>query len=321
MTRTVVAVENDKFDCAIAAEILDGVAEVWTVAGARPHEVIAAANGADAVIPWGIPLTAPVLEELSTVSIIGICGTGVAGVDLDAAAAHDITVVNAATYAVEEVATHAMALLLSCVRSLPQYDAAVRDGEWGRAPGAPVHRLQGRTLGLLGFGDIARRTAELAQAFGCNIIAHDPYVDASEFSARDVTSVPFADLLGSSELLSVHAPITAETRGLLDADAFARMGDDVILVNTGRGTVIEEAALLDALRNGTVAKAGLDVYEAEPLGASPLCEREDVILTPHVAWYSEESREDAIREVATDIRRFFTGEQLHGKVDPETPWL
>ncbi len=321
MRPTVVVMENDKFDPWIAVGVLEDIADVDVIDPNSVEEMLAAAADADALIPWGMPLDEAVLEQLERCSVIGICGTGVARIDLTAADANGITVVNAATYAVEEVATHAMALLLSCVRSLPAFDTAVRAGEWGRSPGEPIHRLEGRTLGLVGFGDIARRTAELAQAFGSTVIAYDPYVEAEIFEEYDVTSVGFDELLTSSELLSVHAPITAETHRMLDADAFDRMGQGTIVVNTGRGPVIEEAALLEALDEGTVEMAGLDVFEAEPLGPSPLCDRDDVILSPHIAWYSEESREDAIRQVATDIRRILTGDEPERVVDSSMPWV
>ncbi|PSO46328.1 MAG: hypothetical protein BRC32_06320 [Actinobacteria bacterium QS_8_72_14] len=206
-------------------------------------------------------------------------------------------------------------------RSLPAFDDALREGIWSREPGVAIRRLRGRTLGLLAFGDIARRAAEKAQGFGLDILAYDPYVDADEMSSRGVTPVDFGALLERSELLSVHAPLSEETRGLLDAEAFAAMGEDVILVNTGRGPVIEEAALLDALDDGTVAKAGLDVFETEPLTDSPLTDREDVILTPHVGWYSEDSRRDVIRSVAEDVRRVFEGEEPRGRVNPGVAWV
>jgi len=152
------------------------------------------------------------------------------------------------------------------------------------------------------------------------VIAYDPYADPDAMTSRGVTPVDFDDLLGRSDLLSVHAPLTSQTRGVLDESAFAAMGEGVIVVNTGRGGVIEEAALLDALDDGTVGAAGLDVFETEPLRDSPLTERDDVILSPHVAWYSEDSRRDVIREVAEDVRRVFEGKEPDGLVDRDTGW-
>lgn len=320
MERRVVVVKNDKFDAEIAREVLDGVAEVSLTDEDTVDGVVAAAQGADALIPWYVPMSAAVLERLDSLSVIGMPGTGIGGVDLEAAAAHDITVVNAPTYAADEVSTHAMALLLACARSLFAFDAAVREGVWSRDPGEPIRRLRGRTLGLLAFGDIARRTAERAQSFGLNVIAYDPYVDPDVMTSRGVVSVDFDDLLTRSDLLSVHAPLTPETRGMLDENAFATMGEGVIVINTGRGGVIEEAALLDALDDGTVGAAGLDVFETEPLGDSPLRERDDVVLSPHIAWYSEDSRRDVIRSVAEDIRRIFEGKKPDGLVDHDTDW-
>ena len=320
MTRTVVVVENEKFDAAIACEVLESVAEVRTIAATTVPEIVAAAADADALIPWYVSLDAATLAELADLSVIGVAGTGVGGVDLAAAAEYDITVVNAPTYAADEVSTHAMALLLACVRSLPAYDRAIRAGEWSRAPGEPVHRLRGKTLGLLAFGDIARRMAAKAQGFGLEVHAYDPYVDTATMVERGVRPVDFDSLLGESDVLSVHAPLTSATTGLLDREAFAAMNPGCIVVNTGRGPVIEEAALIDALNDGTVAAAGLDVFEHEPLGESPLCDRDDVILTPHVGWYSEESREEVIRSVAEDVRRVFADEPPIGRVDLASEW-
>ena len=321
MTRRVILQRNDKFDPEIARDVLDGTAVVEVIDDKTVEGVIAAAQDADGLISLTFPLTSQVLARLESISVIGVPGTGVSGVDVAAAEANDIVVVNAPTYAVDEVSTHAMALLLACARSLPRFDAGLRAGQHGRDLGAPLHRLRGRTLGLVAFGDIARRTAEKASGFGLEIIAYDPYVDAETMADHGVESVSFDELLARSELLSVHAPRTEETRGLLDADAFAAMGEGTIVVNTGRGSVIAEEALLDALDNGTVAMAGLDVFEVEPLGDSPLREREDVILTPHIAWYSEESREDAIRSVAEDIRRVLQNREPRGRLESGTPWL
>lgn len=320
MTQTVAVVDTVKYDAQIAHEVLGDVAEVRTIDATTVDGVVAAAGDADALIPWHIPLDADVLDRFESLEIIGVAGTGIGHVDLAAAAEREITVVNAPTYAVEEVSTHAMALLLACVRSLPAYDAAVREGVWDRGPGEPIRRLRGRTLGLLAFGNIARRTAEKAQAFGLDVVAYDPYVDAETFAAAGVTPVSFGDLLAGADLFSLHAPTTSDTTGLLDDDAFAAMRNGVILVNTGRGGVVREAALVDALEDGTVARAGLDVFESEPLVDSPLTDRDDVILSPHVAWYSEDSRAEVIRSVATDIRRVITGEAPTGGVRPDTEW-
>jgi D-3-phosphoglycerate dehydrogenase len=320
MERRVVVVENEKFDAEIAHEVLGGVAEVRTTEEDTVEGVVAAAQGADALIPWYVPINAAMLERLDSLSVVGMPGTGIGDIDLEAATAHDVTVVNAPTYAADEVSSHAMAMLLACARSLFAFDGAVREGVWNRGPGEPIHRLRGRTLGLLAFGDIARRTAEKAQSFGLDVIAYDPYADPDAMTSRGVTLVDFDDLLGRSDLLSVHAPLTSQTRGVLDESAFAAMGEGVIVVNTGRGGVIEEAALLDALDDGTVGAAGLDVFESEPLRDSPLTERDDVILSPHVAWYSEDSRRDVIRDVAKDVRGVFEGKEPDGLVDRDTDW-
>jgi D-3-phosphoglycerate dehydrogenase len=320
MTPTVVVVENEKFDAGIARDVLGGRAEMVITDADTVEGVVAAAREADALIPWYVSLDAAALEELASLSVIGIPGTGVGGVDPAAAAASGITLLKPPTNPPPQVSPHPLAMLLSCARSLPAFDDAVREGVWSREPGVPIRRLRGRTLGLLAFGDIARRTAEKARGFGLDVIAYDPYVDADAMVSRGVTPVDFGSLLARSELFSVHAPDSPETVGLLDDDAFESMREGVLLVNTGRGSIVEEAALLDALDDGTVAAAGLDVFETEPPRGSPLLEREDVLLSPHVGWYSEDSREDVIRSVAEDVGRVFDGDEPEGSVDPGAAW-
>jgi len=319
VTPQVVVIENEKFDAGVAREVLGDVADVTVASAGTRTELVAAARGADALIPWYVPIDEGILAELDSLRVLGYAGTGVDSVDLDAAAARGVTVVTAGDYAADEVSTHALALLLSCVRALPTYDATVRGGGWDRAAGAPIHRLRGRTLGLVAFGSIARRTAGKAAAFGLDVIAYDPYVDAAALAERGVTRVGFDELFARADLVSAHAPLTPETEGLIDRDALAAL-DGGILVNTGRGPVVDEAGLLAALKADDVAAAGLDVYETEPPAGSPLLDREDVVLSPHVGWYSEESRDDCIRNVARDVRRVLAGEPPRSPAEPGEGW-
>jgi len=299
-----------------------------------PEAVVEALGDAEGlIVDAATPVTREVLERAESLEVVGRAGIGVDNVDVAAASAEGVVVVNVPDYAIEEVSTHALALLLACVRKVGVYDAQVKTGTWSWEGGRPLHRLRGKTLGLLAYGEIARRFAEKASGFDLNLIACDPYVDREEMAAAGVDKVEFDQLLETSDFLSVHAPLTDETKHLLDADAFGRMGGDrsddgngnedegVIVVNTARGPVIDVDALDAALADGTVAAAGLDVFDPEPPDDHLLLDRNDVIVTPHTAWYSEDSRRELSRSVATDVLRVLRGAEPASPVDPDSGWF
>jgi D-3-phosphoglycerate dehydrogenase len=230
-------------------------------------------------------------------------------------------VVNVPDYCREEVSTHAVSLLLASIRRLNVYDRSVKGGRWDWADGAPIHRLTGETVGFLSFGQLAKATAEKLAGFNCDIVAADPYVEADEMAALGVEKVPLDELLETADHVSVHAPLTDDTRHLFDRDAFRKMSETAVLVNVGRGPIVEEDALVWALENDEIAAAGLDVLEDEPLTDSSLADRDDVILTPHTAFYSEESLTDLNEHIGHDIRSVFDGEEPAGYIDPEADWL
>jgi phosphoglycerate dehydrogenase-like enzyme len=192
------------------------------------------------------------------------------------------------------VANHTLALILACNRKLLQTDAFVKRGDWSRgAPNrqasAPIRRLSALTLGLVGFGNIARLVLARARPFGFRVIASDPYVTAEAAAAEGVTLVPLDQLLAEADIVSLHVFLNAETRHLIDARRLALMKPDAFLINTSRGPVVDEDALVEALRAGKLAGAGLDVFEVEPVPAdSPLLGMPNVVLTSHIASYSEE---------------------------------
>ena len=289
--------------------VLDGVATVEVAEMGSTEAFVAAADGAAAaVIDVTTPVTRAALAELAELRAVARSSVGVAGVDVAAADEAGVAVLHAPDYCVDEVATHAVAHLLACVRAIPEYDRAVRRGEWPRQPSRPLHRLRGRTLGLVAFGRIARAVRERVRGFDLDVLAHDPYVEPDEIRAADAEPVGLDELFARADHVSVHAPATPETEGLIGADRLRALDDDAVLVNTGRGSVIDEAALAAALDDGELAAAGLDVFETEPLPAdSPLRDRERVVHTPHAAWYSEESRRDVNETIAADLRRVLTG--------------
>lgn len=322
MTYRVVVSDSKVIDRAIEASVFDRIdAELVTTSAQTPGEVIEAAAGADAMlIDAGTQMTAEVVEELDDLVVVGRAGIGVDNIDVAAAAAEGVIVLHVPDYCVDEVSTHALALILGCLRQVVVFDQSVKAGEWDWAEGQPIRRLDGQTVGLVGFGKIPRRLAAKLRGFNVDLVVYDPYVE--EYRMRDFGADPvsFDALLAQSDVVSVHVPLTNETRGMFSTNEFGAMQDDAIFVNTARGPVVDEAALHDALVNGEIGSAGLDVLETEPPTESPLFDRDDVILTPHTAWYSEESRRDLSRTIAEDIVGVLTGEPPRNPVDPETGW-
>jgi len=283
----------------------------------------AAAGSADAlVVDVNTPVDSAVFEALDDLQVVARAGVGIENIDVAAAADHGVAVTNAPDYCTREVATHTVTLLLDCVRGVADYDATTRDGEWGWERGRRVHRLRGRTLGLVSFGPIARRVREQLRGFDIDVVAYDPYVDADEMADVDVEKVALDELYARADYVSLHAPVTDDTRGMVDADALDAMGEETVLVNTGRGALVDEDALAEALADGTIAAAGLDVLREEPPEADhPLLEVDDCIVTPHAAWYSVEARADLNATVAENVRAALAGETPPDYIDPDTDWL
>ena len=274
-------------------------------------------NAADAdglIVDARTPVTERVLEALADLRVVGRAGIGVDNVDVEAAACHDVRVVNVPAYCLDEVATHTLSLVLACLRRLPRYDESVRSGHWDWEVGRPIGRLQELTIGMVGFGRIPRRLATMTVGFGWDAIAHDPYLPGNVLRSADVTPVGFDELLESADVVSLHVPLSEETEELLDAEAFAAMKRSAILVNTARGGLVDEEALAEALVDGEIDAAGLDVLAEEPPGESPLFDLENVLLSPHTGWYSESAREELSREVAADVARVLVGEEPESEV-------
>jgi D-3-phosphoglycerate dehydrogenase len=232
-------------------------------------------------------------------------GIGYDSVDVAAATEQGIIVCNVPEYCVEEVADHALALMLAANRHLARQDRWIRQGRWDRTGVRPARRLEGSVLGLVAFGRIARALAAKVEGLGLEVLAFDPYVEEDVARSFGVTLVELDELLRRSDLISVHAPLTEATRHLLGEREFRLMKPGAVLVNTSRGPVVDETALIEALNDGRLMAAGLDVLEDEPLPPdSPLLELDNVIITPHVGAYSEQSVEDLYRgacEIAIDV--------------------
>lgn len=290
---------------ALELEALDPVAEIVEVEAASVEDFVAVARDADAIITsWGIKIDQSIIDGLTKCVVIGVGSVGVDMVDVDAATRAGIVVTNVPDVFIEEVADHAMMLLLSTTRRTKQMDQMVRDGDWfkGRPLLSDTPRLLGQTLGLVAFGNVARCTARRAVAFGMHVIAHDPYVSELTISEAGVEPVGWQELLERSDYLSIHAPLNEETRHLLGADAFAQMKSSAVVINTARGPVIDEADLIQALSDNVIAGAGLDVLEQEPPDSdNPLLAMSNVVITPHVASATNRMRPETRRRVGREV--------------------
>jgi len=276
-------------------------------------EVIALAHDADALLCTVYPIGADVLAGCPRVKVIVRYGVGVDNVDVAAATAAGVMVCNVPDYCIDEVANHTMGLLLALNRRLVQQAGAVRSGQ--RAPLAPMGPLRGETLGLIGLGRLGRAVAERARAFGLTVIAHDPYARGA---ADDPSLCSLDDLLRQSDYVSIHAPLTDQTRGLIGDAQLALMKPSAYIVSTARGGIVSEAALERALAAGTIAGAGLDVWENEPVSPdNPLLRFPQLIPTPHMAYFSDTSAVALRRGVAQVTIEALDGAIPASLVNPE----
>jgi D-3-phosphoglycerate dehydrogenase len=274
------------------------------------EDILEVARDADAILVTYAKLTADLINQLTRCKAIGRFGLGVDNIDLPACKAKGIAVNYVPDYCIYEVSDHAMAMLLSLIRKIPLSNKVVQAGRWEMPVVVPIRRIQGTVLGLLGFGNIPRLVAPKAKAFGMKVIAFDPYAKAELFTAAGVESVDFDTLLKTSDYISVHAPHTPQTRGMVNADAFAKMKKGAYVVNTARGPLIDEPALIAALDSGYLGGAALDVVTVEPLPKdSPLLGRDNVILTPHTGFYSIQALEELQSKCATDVASVLSGEK------------
>jgi D-3-phosphoglycerate dehydrogenase len=312
MARPLIAVTDSVFpslDPAMAAlKRLDP--EVRMAKSGAADDILAVARDADAILVTYAKLPGDLLRQLKRCKAIGRFGLGVDNIDVPTAVECGITVTYVPDYCLHEVSDHAMAMLLALVRKIPFSDRLVQAGRWEMPAVVPIRRLRGQVLGLVGFGNIPRMVAPKAQAFGLRVVAHDPFVAPDVLAAAGVEGVSFDALLAMSDYISVHAPLLPATRGLLNAPAFAKMKKGALVVNTARGPLIDEAALIAALDAGQVGGAALDVVATEPLAVdSKLKGRANVILTPHTGFYSVEALEELQTKCASDVARVLSGEK------------
>jgi D-3-phosphoglycerate dehydrogenase len=269
----------------VEKKILAGLAELVVLQTKKPDEFVAQAADCDALLnTYAGPITAEVMAKMPRCKIIARYGIGVDTIDLDAATQAGIIVTNNPSYCIEEVAEHTMALLLASVRKIAFYDRLVRAGRWEVPPGKPLFRLAGSTLALVGFGNIARQVAVRAAAFGMRVLYSDPFVKEGQFDVPG-KKMELLDMLREADFVSVHPPLMPQTRGMINDEAFSLMKPSAILINCGRGPIVDTGALVRALDEKKIAGCALDTTDPEPLpDPHPLRGRDNVIINPHVAW-------------------------------------
>lgn len=290
----------------IERSLLAEIGAELEVAGGDVEEVLEVAADADAILNTYLPWSAESISRLERCKIIARYGIGFDNVDLEAAAEAGIVVTNVPDYSVEEVATHALALILTSLRKIVDADHSVRAGTWSIDNFRPIRRLSTLTVGLVGFGRIARQIAAPLEALGAGIVAHDPYLESGPGLPPLIS---MEELLASADIVSLHSPLTEETRGMIGAEQLQSMKGDAILVNTSRGPLVDLDALAEALKAGQIAGAGLDVFDVEPLDPARVEGVPNLTITPHMAYYSEQALEESQRKATTQVIKVLTGEE------------
>jgi len=279
--------------------------------GARldPAARLAEAEACDALLVQDTPIDAAFIARLARCRVLGLYGAGIDNADVGAALRQGMAVVHVPDYGTEEVADHALCLLLACARGLAPLAAALRTGAWDYGAAArPLRRIRGRTLGIVGLGRIGRRLAAKARALELHVLGTDPKVGPAETAAAGIEWRPLPDLLTESDFVSLHAPLVPATERLIGRAELARLRPGAYLINVARGGLLDEDALLDALNRRQIAGAGLDVLAVEPASPDhPLIGHPRVVMTPHAAWYSEEAMHDLKRLLAEDVLRVLQG--------------
>ena len=285
----------------------------FQVFDSTPKELVAQRiEGVDFVFVNKIRMTEEIISGADSLRFIGLTATGVDNVDLDAAEKHGVAVCNIRAYCTQSVVEHVFAVLLNLTHSTRQYDRSVRSGAWQRADNFcmlefPIRELSAMTIGIAGHGVLGQGVADIARQFGMSVMfARRPGQPASSDDDR----VAMDEVLEQSDVLSLHCPLTEETRGLIGVEQLKLMKPTAILINTARGGLVDSVALVDALNNGTIAAAAIDVLPQEPpVDGDPLLDYEgdNLIITPHIAWGTVEARQNAINEVAANVRAFLAG--------------
>jgi D-3-phosphoglycerate dehydrogenase / 2-oxoglutarate reductase len=294
--------------------ILRASAEVDDKNGISAEELAKILGDYDGLIVRGrTSVTAAVFETASHLKVVGRAGVGVDNIDLDAAKKHSVAVVNAPTSTTIAVAELTFGLLLALAREIPRGDASMKQGDWIKKELEGVE-LNGKTLGVIGYGRIGTEVGRRAAAFGMNVVVYDPNVMEEELAHGDAEPVSLQDLFAWSDFISLHLPLNVQTRDLIGPMAFSQMRDGVRIVSTARGGIIDETALFDALNKGKVAGAALDVFTEEPPGLTELVSHPRVIATPHIGAQTVEAQSRAAEDIAAEVLAALHGKPLRWRV-------
>lgn len=284
-------------------EAFAGIGARLVVADGTPDGVVRVGAEADAILNTYMPIDGALLDRLPDCRIVARYGVGVDNIDIAAATARGVVVTNVPDYGIEEVATHALGLLLASHRRIVTAHAKVASGGWGLDGLRPITRLSELTVGVIGLGRIGRTLASYLVPLGCRILAHDPAVTSSDFELASLD-----DVLQRSDLVSLHLPLTPRTTGIIDAARLGAMKPGAILVNTSRGGLVVLADVIAALRAGTLGGAALDVFETEPVDAAVIDGVPHLIATPHMAYYSEDALHESQVKAVRQVVKVLTGE-------------
>lgn len=266
------------------------------------QEVIALAKNADGIINQYAPINEKVINNLSKCKVISRYGVGVNTIDVDAATKYGICIANVTDYGVEEVSNHAMALILNCARKVVTQNNLVKKGIWDFKDAVPLFRLSQQTLGLIGYGRNSRSLAEKAKVFGMRIFVYDPFVSNEDIANSGVTPTDLEKVIQGADYLSLHIPLTKDTKSFINREHLTDMKSNAFIINTSRGEIINENDLIEALNNKQIAGAALDVLEKEPISSNhPFMKMENVVMTPHSAWYTEESMKELRTKTVQNI--------------------
>jgi D-3-phosphoglycerate dehydrogenase len=276
------------------------------------------AQDVDGIMTCFATVTPAVVRASDQLRVVARYGIGVDNIAVDVATSRDVIVTNVPDYCVEEVAEHTLALLLACARRLARYDRNVREDQWNSKVGMPLYRVHGKTLGIIGFGQIGTRVAAKAQGLGLNVLAYSPSLTPERAERVGCRAVSMAELLSHSDFVSLHLPLTSQNASLFDREAFLSMKPGAIFINTSRGGLTDSGALAEALGSGQLAAAGIDVLPQEPPeGEELLLQQENLITTPHVAFYSEESLAELQERTARAVADVLQSRMPESVVNPE----
>lgn len=294
----------------------------YQLKAASSAEIVAKVKDADIILVNMAPFGEEVISKLKRAKLLIRHGIGYDNVDVAACTRHGILFANEATASSEDVAEHALMLMLEAYRKKRVQDEMLKDwirtGRWSSEKIAPLYRLAGKTIGIVGCGHIGSRVFQKIQGWGTRILVCDPYLSKARLEEIGTVHTPLEELLKESDIVSIHVPVTPETRGLFDAARLAMMKSTAVLVNTARGPIIKTQDLIRALKTGKIAGAALDVFEEEPPKPKlELFKMTNVILSPHVAWYSEEGGLDIRRMIMEDVRAFLAGRSPRFVINPE----